>query len=284
MRVKTLTERRGLSAAVAALLFATILGLRFLAPASGDAVSFLYVIPVVLLAVTFGERGGQVGGLVAFGLSIVWILSSGLEVSVLGYCVRLFVFLLVGDLTGRFATGTRALEAELERHAQEDPLTGLFNRRRFEQELERQLAYTRRHGSGGALLLIDLDRFKQVNDELGHTAGDTALCAVAETLRENLRGTDTAGRELGARLGGDEFVALLPEADAEGARVVAERLIAALAARELSFDGTRIELSVSVGVALYDETGCPPAADLLTAADRAMYVAKAGGGSAVALR
>jgi diguanylate cyclase (GGDEF)-like protein/PAS domain S-box-containing protein len=186
------------------------------------------------------------------------------------------IYAVARDITER-----KALDQELERLSRSDPLTGVLNRRSFDEELERQLAYSRRYGRGGALLIADLDRFKQINDVFGHPAGDRALCQVARVLGANLRSTDTVGRRsdgVVARLGGDEFALLLPEADAAGAGTVAERLLAALAAAPLEVDGEQIPLAISVGVALFDGNGCPAAEDLLAAADRAMYAAKAAGG------
>ena len=180
------------------------------------------------------------------------------------------------------------MEWELERLSRHDPLTGVLNRRSFDEALAAQLDYTRRYGRGGALLILDLDRFKQINDRYGHAVGDEALCTVADALNRNLRRSDTVARgsdggELVARLGGDEFAVLLPEAEAAGAEAVCERLVAALAAERLSAGEEELRLSISVGVALFDEYGCPPAKDLLAAADRAMYVVKAAGGGGVAL-
>jgi len=186
----------------------------------------------------------------------------------------------------RDVTDRKVLEQELELLSRSDPLTGVFNRRRFDEALEAQLAYTRRYGRGGALLIVDLDRFKQINDEFGHAAGDEALRAVARVLAANLRQSDTLGRGAGglvARLGGDEFALLLPEADAAGAEAVAARLVDALAASPLEIDGREIRLGISIGVATFDENGCPPAEELLAAADRAMYVVKAAGGGGAAL-
>ncbi len=188
----------------------------------------------------------------------------------------------------RDVTERTALEQELERLSQHDPLTGLFNRRRFEEALKHQLAYTRRYGKGGALLMIDLDRFKQINDRLGHAVGDEALRHVATVLSDNLRGSDTLARDAEpsrviARLGGDEFVALLPEADGTGAAAAAERLAEALGTAPLMVDGREVELRVSIGVATFDEHGLPGEKELLAAADRAMYLAKAGGGGGATL-
>jgi diguanylate cyclase len=410
--VEVLTERRRVGLAVAVALFAAIFVSRATIGATGDAFSFLYVIPVVLVAIAFGTRAGLLAGVVAFALSSLGGLIADLPSTAFGYVNRAVVFCFVGGLTGRFATTLRALEEESARHfdlsldmictagfdgcfkrvnpafesilgyrpeelvgcafldfvhpddrektereaasladgaktvqfqnrylakngdvrwlewtslplsdegiiygvardvtdrkalereleqlSQRDSLTGLFNRRRFEEELRRQLAYTRRYGSGGALLMIDLDRFKQINDELGHAAGDEALRTVAAVLRDNLRGSDTIARDAGvadaelgrgtgavvARFGGDEFVALLPEADRAGAVRAAERLAAALRETRLTIDGREVELLVSIGVATFDEHGLPGERELLAAADLAMYEAKASGGGGARL-
>jgi PAS domain S-box-containing protein len=110
-------------------------------------------------------------------------------------------------LTFNDVTERKRFEAQLQYLADHDPLTGLFNRRRFEQELARHLSYDARYGSGGAVLALDLDNFKYVNDSFGHKAGDEVITRVARTVSERLRETDTL-----ARLGGDEFAILLPEA------------------------------------------------------------------------
>ncbi|HET9163619.1 MAG TPA: diguanylate cyclase [Solirubrobacterales bacterium] len=403
--MRLLTERRHASVAAAAVLFASIFVARAMVGTLGDATSFLYVIPVVLVAISAGTRAGLLAGAVAFALSSLGTLMLDQPATAVGYVNRAVVFLFIGALVGRFATTLRELEAEsarhfdlsldmisivgfdgrfksvnpaferslgyrpeelvgrpfmdfvhpddrgktereavslssgaktvqfqnryfakdggvrwmewtaiplqeeemiygvarditdrkaleleLERLSQRDPLTGLFNRRRFEEELSHQLAYTRRYGSGGALLMIDLDRFKRINDELGHEAGDEALRAVARVLDENLRAGDTLARDVDggegavvARLGGDEFVALLPEADRVGAEAAAGRLVEAVRTASVTVYGRPLELRISVGVATFDEHGRPAEKELLAAADRAMYVAKAGGGSGARL-
>jgi diguanylate cyclase (GGDEF)-like protein len=202
-------------------------------------------------------------------------------------CVILIIVL--GALAWHFARALRSLEAEhkgLELLSRSDSLTGVFNRRRFDEALETQLAHARRYGRGGALLIADVDRFKQINHEFGHAAGDEALRAVARVLAANLRQTDTLGRDAGglvARLGGDEFALLLPETDAAGAETVAARLVAALAGEALEIDGRQMQLGISIGVATFDENGCPPAEELLAAADRAIYVVKAAGGGGASI-
>jgi diguanylate cyclase (GGDEF)-like protein/PAS domain S-box-containing protein len=385
----------------AAVLFAAIFVLRATVGTTGDAFSFLYIVPVVLVAVTYGVRGGLVAGAVAFVLASLGSVLSTTPPTALGYVNRLLVYLFVGGLVGSFAdrlrrleaesarhfnfsldmicvagfdgyfkrvnpaferilgftqaellgrpfvefvhpddrerteneavaigsgsgtvqfqnryldrdgkvhwiewtsfgvpeedliyavardvTKRKALESELERLSRHDALTGMLNRRSFDEALEAQLAYTRRYGSGGAVLAIDLDRFKSINDRFGHAAGDDALRLVAEVLERNLRRSDSIGRDAGnvaARLGGDEFAVLLPEADAAGAEAAADRIVAALAESPLDVEGTEVRLSLSIGIALFDDAGCPPAKDLMVAADRALYVIKAAGGDGASL-
>ncbi len=105
-------------------------------------------------------------------------------------------------------TERKRVEAHLQHMADHDPLTGLLNRRRFEQELDRHVAHAQRYGTEGAVIVLDVDRFKQVNDAYGHSTGDRVITSVARVLRRRLRTTDTL-----ARLGGDEFAVLLPKAD-----------------------------------------------------------------------
>jgi diguanylate cyclase (GGDEF)-like protein len=132
-------------------------------------------------------------------------------------------------------TDRKRLEEELQRLAERDLLTGLFNRRRFGQELRDQLEYGKRYGSAGAVMVLDLDHFKEINDTLSHEAGDRMLVAVAGALSDRLRGTDTV-----ARLGGDEFAALSPEVTAREANGVAKAVVHAVregAVPPLSCDG-----------------------------------------------
>jgi diguanylate cyclase (GGDEF)-like protein/PAS domain S-box-containing protein len=153
----------------------------------------------------------------------------------------------------------------------QDPLTGLLNRRGLEADAAALLADATDHPAPAALLYVDLDDFKRVNDTLGHEAGDVLLCELAARLQRATRGPDLLGR-----LGGDEFVLLLPDVDAAGAREVAERIL--LAAREpIAIDGREVACGVSIGIALFPEDG-GDLKGLLQAADRAMYRAKSAGG------
>jgi len=163
------------------------------------------------------------------------------------------------------------LHAQLEFQAITDSLTGLLNRRGFHQALESALARTERSGRRMAVLYLDLDGFKRINDSLGHDAGDRVLCQVAEKLKSGLRPYDTL-----ARMGGDEFTALLDSlGHPEDAARVAEKLIELVSVRH-SVDGVDITLGASVGIACFPECG-QTVDGLLRAADMAMYAAKHAG-------
>jgi diguanylate cyclase (GGDEF)-like protein/PAS domain S-box-containing protein len=165
-------------------------------------------------------------------------------------------------------TARRSQEAELRHLADHDSLTGLLNRRSFERALDQHLARVQRYGVQGALLMIDLDGFKAVNDQHGHATGDAVLAGVAERLRARLRTSD-----LLARLGGDEFAALLPVADRAEAEHVAR--IAVEVVRDLSPEQGP-PVTASVGAAVLTEPELT-AHVVQRQADRAMYAAKRAG-------
>src|SRR4051812_18806844 len=188
---------------------------------------------------------------------------------------------LVRDADGtplHFLVQTQDIEARkraedrLRHLADHDSLTGLLNRRAFEQHLE-QHVHARRRGDGGALLLLDIDRFKDINDTLGHAAGDRVITAVGRAIAERLRGTDVL-----ARLGGDEFAVLLPHGCAEDVRTVAAALRERIrGVTYVDADGHSRAVSVSIGVALLADPARRPPGSALVQADSAMYAAKAGG-------
>jgi diguanylate cyclase (GGDEF)-like protein len=160
------------------------------------------------------------------------------------------------------ATVVYSLRERLEREARTDSLTGLLNRRAFRERLEAELVRSRRTGEPVALVVVDADHFKTVNDHRGHAAGDAVLARLGDVLREAARGTDAV-----ARIGGEEFAIVLAGTDAAGADALAARVHAALAATG--------ELTVSAGVA---ETAPGGDADiLLRRADDALYAAKRAG-------
>jgi diguanylate cyclase (GGDEF)-like protein/PAS domain S-box-containing protein len=178
------------------------------------------------------------------------------------------------SLVARDITELKRVERELASLAYTDDLTGLANRRRFIRELKGRAEYAARYERPAALLMLDLDELKAINDTLGHGAGDRVIHDVAELLRERLRSTDFI-----ARLGGDEFAVILPEADERSAEIVAQALLDELAAWPVSVDPGR-RMTMSIGIALI--AGGVSAEEAMIRADSALYEAKgAGRGRAV---
>jgi two-component system cell cycle response regulator len=166
--------------------------------------------------------------------------------------------------------------SDLEDLAYRDELTELPNRRGATRQIEVLLSRSRRHGHQLAVLLIDADRFKRVNDEHGHAIGDVVLREVANRLRGRVRAEDVVGR-----WGGEEFVVVLPETTADAAAAVAESLRAAVAGTPIDASGTRLDVTVSIGVAGW--TG-EQLDDLVARADDALYAAKAAGRDRVVMQ
>ena len=162
----------------------------------------------------------------------------------------------------------QAYAARLEALAHEDDLTGVLNRRGFLRDLTRALAFSSRYGAPAALLLVDLDAFKPVNDQYGHLTGDRALKHVADILRNNIRASDSVGR-----LGGDEFVLIIWQVDEIAAEQKARAVEEMVAAAPLPAGDRTVRLGASVGFTLLqsDDT----AEEALARADRAMYARKA---------
>ncbi len=173
---------------------------------------------------------------------------------------------------GFFKDLTETVEAHkrIEQLAYSDPLTGLPNRATLTDRIEFALAMSQRHGPSFALLFLDLDRFKQINDSLGHVFGDRLLVEVAQRLLGCVRQIDTV-----ARLGGDEFVLLLNQTDATGAELIARRVHDALGA-PFMLGGMNFSVTGSVGIAMYPADG-RTVNDLIKNADAAMYQAKESG-------
>jgi diguanylate cyclase (GGDEF)-like protein/PAS domain S-box-containing protein len=203
--------------------------------------------------------------------STVWVrVSSSLVRDVDGAPVN-FVS-QIEDITDR-----RRAERTLQHQADHDSLTGLLNRRRLDEELAATVRDVRRGAARAALLLLDLDRFKLVNDTHGHQAGDEVLGAVAGLLRSRLRSSDVI-----ARLGGDEFAAIVFETDADAARHVADELTGALRSTPIVVAGKALAVRASVGIVVLDEDFVGDESDVLIAADRALYEAKSAGRDQVA--
>jgi len=169
----------------------------------------------------------------------------------------------------RSALRTKFLIDQLAQRAKIDGLTGLWNRAFFEERLEAELSLARRTGRPVACMILDIDFFKQINDGYGHTAGDVALRALAQSLRANSRIEDVV-----CRFGGEEFIVLCPNTDSSAAMIAAERLRRIVAAMTPRCGGATIRMTCSIGVADIATSG---ESNLVNAADKALYEAKSGG-------
>jgi diguanylate cyclase (GGDEF)-like protein len=191
-----------------------------------------------------------------------WMARMAASTALFGGATIWLVFYVTGLLRER--------EQRLDHMSKTDALTLVANRRHFLELLERELARARRYGASLSCVMVDLDHFKEVNDRHGHLIGDQVLVAVADALRRSIRESDVV-----ARYGGEEFVLLLPSTDLTGARDLAERCRAVIAATQVAGRQGLLSVTASMGVA-----SLPPAADLdglLSAADEALYQAKDGG-------
>ncbi|MFT3807929.1 GGDEF domain-containing protein [Arenimonas sp.] len=193
-----------------------------------------------------------------------------------------WAFVLLGLLPVLSTVGfllmcTERSQQELERAAQLDYLTGIYNRRAIEDLARRAIAASRRHGIPMAMMIVDVDHFKRINDQFGHETGDQALMETVRRLRESLRSEDLVGR-----LGGEEFVAILPNTDAASALAAAERVRIAFAETPMQFEDDAMTVTISAGVALL-APGDQQFSHLLRRADRAMYAAKNAGRNQVML-
>jgi diguanylate cyclase (GGDEF)-like protein len=243
-------------------------GLIACAVATGSGIgdgAVLYMWPVLWMAYFFGRRGTAltvacVG--VMHGLAVA---SYPPGASYLDRWIDTMVgVIVVGVVVNALAERNRGLVARLLADARADALTGLLNRRGFDERLQAEVARAGRDGTAVAAVSFDIDRFKQVNDDWGHDTGDQALVRLGAVLRAQARAADVVGR-----LGGEEFVAVLAHTDAASAHAFAERVRVAVAEIETG-DAPRVTVSAGVAVA----TAPVGARALLAAADRALYAAK----------
>jgi len=178
----------------------------------------------------------------------------------------------------QYRQGLRRQEEELTHRSLHDPLTDLPNRTLFSDRLGQSCARARRSGDPFAVVMIDLDRFKEINDSFGHAAGDAVLVTIGQRLREHLREVDTI-----ARLGGDEFAILLQNIDGDDSANAVAKKLTEMIEQPIVHSGRMLHVGASIGMALCPRLGFSPEG-LLAAADEAMYEAKRGTGKAVIAR
>jgi diguanylate cyclase (GGDEF)-like protein len=263
------TERTDI--AVCALLLVLITVLRLAVSNPIEAVGFLYVIPVSLLASERGLRGGLIAAAGAMLGTVVWAVVQDVPLGLVNYGARAVTFFGVGVLVGlqsqqrlRLQREREELLAELQATTTHDQLTGLPNRRAWDDRLEQALRRAADASQPLSVVAIDLDQLKRINNTHGHAQGDRLLQRCAHAWSGALRDGDFL-----ARLGGDEFLVLLPGSPQVAAEQVARRFLGAV-----PFNQT-----CSIGIATWD--GEEAAYELVHRADQGMYTAKAAGGGRV---
>ncbi|MGL4603198.1 MAG: diguanylate cyclase [Iodobacter sp.] len=196
----------------------------------------------------------------------------GVDYSLLIKSAIIFIVILLSNLF--WIAKLRRANKQLKISSQTDALTGLFNRRHFDTIFDREIARARRFSHPLSVVLMDVDFFKKINDELGHLMGDQILIEVAQLIRQQIRGIDTA-----CRWGGEEFLVICPETNAEQAALLAERILQAI--RSHAFSSQR-PLTLSAGVACLHQDEAEDA--LLHRADEALYQSKHGGRNQISVR
>ncbi len=232
-----------------------------------------YLLVVITSALTLGKVATLAEvALIAACFILLGDNSSAGEIASLRYvgalAAQLAPLLLVAYVTTMFSADIRYGLSKAKLLSETDELTGLYNRRGFAIVVDRIFAQAVRYNRSASVLMVDVDRFKALNDSYGHDVGDRMLRLAAKCIETELRHTDVL-----ARYGGDEFVALLPETPSDSAVEVAGRIRAAVAGTPVEHDGRSVITSVSIGVASYPDNGRSIDA-ILARADRAMYLAK----------
>jgi len=230
----------------------------------------LYLLPIILSALTLGRLVTLLQvAVIAICHLLLAAATPGLDVVSLAYASQavgqLAPFLLVAYLTTTLSADITEARERIENLAQTDALTGLFNLRMFNEVWQREHGSAERDRGVYALLMIDMDKLKEINDAFGHEAGNSAITLVAQCLQRSIRNTDYA-----ARFGGDEFAVLLPGASPEVAEAVVKRVRHNVYKTTLDLRSRMIRCSVSIGVVNYPKDG-RDMRELLSIADRKMY-------------
>lgn len=264
-RLKIAVETVAMVAFISALVFAV--------PGSSGSLLALYLLPVIVAALTLGRWATLLVVVVATLCFVLGSLMSagdeaGAVLRIGELLIQVAPFLLVAFVTAMLAHEVELARSRIRTLSETDELTGLSNLRAFSRMHRREHDRAVRHRRSYAVLVIDLDNLKQINDGFGHEAGNRAIVLVANVIARLVRSTDAA-----ARFGGDEFVVLLSETDAQRAAVVAQRLRSAVARASIEVASRVVKTSVSVGVATFPDDADDPR-ELIVQADHAMYQRK----------
>jgi diguanylate cyclase (GGDEF)-like protein len=238
----------------------------------------VYLRPAIATALYLGTYAAFFAGMGLVSTQPAMLLSNrvnGITACVMGLSLSVLLWRKFTIITRQHAQLVAA-NAALERLTRLDGLTGLYNRATFVEMSRRELARAQRSGGSTVILLLDLDHFKQVNDQWGHPAGDAVLCHVAVLLQSSVRHTDLVGR-----LGGEEFMVLLPDTTVQDATALAEKLRQRLHDTPASWDGQFIAISMSIGLASPSTSERGSFDDLYQEADQALYQAKQRGRNCV---
>jgi len=247
-----------------------ITGILWFTGRNGSPLQNLYLLPLILCALTLGRVVTliQVGVIAVCHVALA-AATPGCDVMSLQYAARaigeLAPLLLVAYLTTTLSADITEAREHIETLAQNDSLTGLFNARMFKEIWRREHAACETNRGAYALLMIDMDRLQDINDDFGFEGGNSAIQMVAGCLQRSIRGSDAAGR-----LGGDEFALLLPGASPEVAEAIVKRVRHNVYKTTLDLRSRMIRCSVSIGVANYPKDGVVMQ-ELLSIADRSMY-------------
>ena len=270
--------------AITLMMSEVILHTLFVVPIVGWHAGFQYylfgAIPFSLFNNRFDDKAII---LVSIGLCIIFVtldvithdapqtlaLSAGL-IRIFNYINIVISFTAVGLISYYFRLASISLEQELEKLANTDSLTGLYNRRRMQEILEIQKSLSSRSGSNFTLIFVDIDHFKKFNDTYGHCCGDFILCEVASFMRKHLRQEDAL-----ARWGGEEFLIMLPNTDIKGARTMAEKIRKAITEERFHLAGQDFSVTMTFGLTQHEDNASID--DSLKRADDALYKGKEAG-------
>jgi len=236
-------------------MLAFITGILWFTGKSSSPLVNLYLLPIILSALTLGRAATllQVGVITVCHVALA-AATPGLEVVSPDYASRavgeLAPFLLVAYLTTTLSADIAEAREHIETLAQTDSLTGLYNLRMFTEVWQREHLACEKNQGVYAVLMVDMDRLQDINDDFGHDGGNSAILLVAQCLQRSIRGSDTAGR-----LGSDEFAALLPRATPDVAEAVVKRVRHNVYKTTLDLRSRMIRCTVSIGVANYPKDG-----------------------------